>query len=600
MYSFYPGAAYSSRRQQRPVFTSYAPSIQTPLFYPVTQSDFSLDDSFDEEELLLRAALERKQRQRLALQYRQQQQPQFERQLLIEQQRRIEQERYDALLKKERARQLAIAQTLAQYEAEQEAAIRYRRAQLIQEKHRRQQSSVLEAIILQGIRQAQQEQEASHIHDHIHAQVRAKSQAISEAKRQATALAIAASDDSDEDNDKDLNPLEALLGALFFQNQKRPQPQEENYPCKRRHQQQPPQQQQAQEQEKVDKRPAEQEAKAKQEQQQQEKQKQASDPLEEIYATLPAVLAFVEAVFRGENETSSQGCSRKSDASGSSDGRSNGHCNRDTAAATTAKSASAIPSSSESSPELKAADILRQRQRQQEERTQDLQQKHSELNLIESALDSFAHDLTEALEGTTSEENKKMVLSAEDSVSKAMFRIDSVQSDGDLSVRQRRKELIKKSQDMLDLVDKFKSLESNTGKKVDRNTDLEASASDESSEKDSEAVGQEVEVEPADVVDSLPEAHFFAQDQDKGDTDEDVEPYNVSVTTSSPTVTVQDDSEHLPSEPTSVEVEAADVEQVVTETVNDDEREEEVASEEPKSTEVAESAHDDYEIVSEF
>ncbi|KAG0005104.1 hypothetical protein BGZ79_006805 [Entomortierella chlamydospora] len=600
MYSFYPSAAYSSRRQQRPVFTSYAPSIQTPLFYPVTQPDFSLDDSFDEEELLLRAALERKQRQRLALQRRQQQQ-QFEQQLLIEQQRRIEQQRYEALLKKERARQLAIAQAQAQYEAEQEAAIRYRRAQLIKEKHQRQQSSVLEAFVLQGIRQAQQEEEVSHIHARIQAQARAKSQAISEAKKQAAALTTATNDDSDEDSDRDLNSLETLLGALFFPHQKRSQPQEENYPCKRRHQQQLPQQQQAQEQEKVDKKPVEQEAKAKQEQQQQqEKQKQASDPLEEVYAALPAVLAFVEAVFGGENETSSQGCSRKNNASGSSDCRSNGHCKRDTTAATAAKSASANPSSSESSPELKAADILRQRQRQQEERTQVLQQKHSELNLIESALDSFSRDLTEALEGATSEENKKVVLSAEDSVSKAMFRIDSVQSDGDLSVRQRRKELIKKSQDMLDLVDKFKSLESNTGKKVDRNTDLEVSASDESSEKDSEVVDQEVEVEPADAVDSLPEAQSFAQDQDKDDEDEDVEPYNVSVTTSSPTVTVQDDSEHLPSEPTSVEAKEAEAKQTETETVADDEREEEVASEEPKSIEVAESAHDDYEIVSEF
>ncbi|KAF9360252.1 hypothetical protein BGX26_010053 [Mortierella sp. AD094] len=598
MYSFYPSTAYSSGRQQRPVFTSYAPSIQTPLFYPIAQSDFSLNDSSDEEELLLRAALERKQRQRLARQQHRQQQ-QFAQQILIDQQRQIEQQRYETLLKKERARQLAIAQAQAQYEAEQEATMRYRRAQLIKEKYQRQQSSVLEALVLQGIRQAQQEQESSRIHSHIQAQARAKSQAIAEAKKQAAALVSVTNGDSDEDSDEDLNSLDALLGALFFPRQKRSQPQEENYPCKRRHQQRLFQQQQAQEQEKADKKRVEQEAKAKQELQQ-EKQKQALAPLDEVYAALPAVLAFVEAVFGGENETSSQGCSRKNNASGSSDCRSNGHCKRNTTAATAAtaaKSASATPSSSESSPELKAAEILRQRQRQQEERSQTLQQKHSELNLIESALDSFSRDLTEALEGVATEENKKVVLSAEDSVSKAMFQIDSVQSDGDLSVRQRRKELIKKSQDMLDLVDKFKNLESNTGKKVDRNTDVEASALDESSESDSEVVDQEMEVEPADAVDSLPEVQSFAQDQDRVVEDEDVEPYNVAVTASSPSVTVQDDSEHSPSEPISVATEAKQTE---TEAVADDEREEEVAPEEPKSTEVAESAHDDYEIVSEF
>ncbi|KAF9206010.1 hypothetical protein BGZ49_003155 [Haplosporangium sp. Z 27] len=604
MYSFYPGATYSSRRQHRPAFNSYTP-FQAPVIYTTNYQDQSFNDSSDEEELLLRAALERKQQQRLARrQYRQQQQ--YEQQLLIEQQRQIEQQRYEALLEKERARQIAIARAQAQYEAEQEAILQFRRSQQAKEQLQRRHNSALEALVFQGIHQAPKGQDFPHRARTL-AESHSKAKAIAEAKKQAAAAALtnATNGDSDEDSEEQLNPLGALFEALFFPYQKRPQAQEENYPCKRR------QQQQVQENVKADKeqaeqelkvKQAEQELKAKQEQQkkaqQNQKEEKATDSYNEVIASLPAVLSLVEAIFGGDKDASSQGCSRGIKIGEPSDCRSksNGSSKVNTAA-TTARSAGEGPSSSESSPELVAADILRQRQRRNEEKAQNLQQKHSELNLIESALDSFALDLAEALEGAITEENKKVVISAEDNISKAMFKIDSVQSDGDLSVRQRRKELIKKSQDMLELVDKFKTLETNTGKKVDRNTNIEVS-----SETKGDATA---EAEPADIVDSLPvTTDSVTQDQDE-DEEEVVKPYTVAVTTvSSPSVTVQDDSEQSLSEPISDENEGESLENkaatFTTAAVAAEEKEAKVNPEGSESPKVADSTHDDYEIVPEF
>ncbi|KAF9374428.1 hypothetical protein CPC16_001315, partial [Podila verticillata] len=80
--------------------------------------------------------------------------------------------------------------------------------------------------------------------------------------------------------------------------------------------------------------------------------------------------------------------------------------------------------------------------------------KHSQLNAIESTLEYLYRELKEVIAGTV--ENKKILLT-EENLTKAMIKIDAVESDGDLSIRKRRKELIKRSQNMLDLVDAFKN-----------------------------------------------------------------------------------------------------------------------------------------------
>ncbi|KAG0023322.1 hypothetical protein BGZ81_008162, partial [Podila clonocystis] len=77
------------------------------------------------------------------------------------------------------------------------------------------------------------------------------------------------------------------------------------------------------------------------------------------------------------------------------------------------------------------------------------------LKAIESTLEVLHRELEEVIAGTA--ENKKQILLTEENLTKAMLKIDAIESDGDLSIRKHRKELIKRSQNMLDLVDEFKS-----------------------------------------------------------------------------------------------------------------------------------------------
>ncbi|KAG0220736.1 hypothetical protein B0O80DRAFT_454065 [Mortierella sp. GBAus27b] len=532
MYSFYPHTTYSVRRRPAPAsapapapafhaYTSFQAPVYSPFsFSPAHQEDISLYDDTDEEELLLRAALERKQRERLARQ-------QIRQQLEL---RQREQQRHEELLRRERARQLAQAQAQAQYQAEQEAIQRYKRAQLIrqqqqqQQQQRQQEAAIVEALVLQHVREAQKEEEA---------RARAK-----------------ANKEGDDD------ALSDLLEALFFpQAHKRTQPQEDNYPCKRRHQvcvPQKQQQQQQQQQAKVQVNAASATAKKQQEQQPpkvQNEHKKAGGLNHELYESLPAILSFVEALFGEEDSSSNQAESSKVQTKGNQ--------------ASTASAGASAPrgswsSPSSSSPDLRAADILRQRQQVQEQQTRTLQEKHSELNMIESALDSFAHDLTDVLDSvdtvtaeseveTQKESNKRIVLSAEENISKAMLQVDSVDSDGDLSVRQRRRELIKKSQDLLDRVDEYKTQRLNTGKKVVRevepaSAEIQTLAGHVDSASllsaDETEVAQVIIVEPSededepdDRVHPLSEAEGSdVNDQEQGEEDEDevIEPYSIT------------------------------------------------------------------------
>ncbi|KAF9090604.1 hypothetical protein BGX23_005865 [Mortierella sp. AD031] len=126
-----------------------------------------------------------------------------------------------------------------------------------------------------------------------------------------------------------------------------------------------------------------------------------------------------------------------------------------TTAKATEPNPASTPSSTHSSPELRAADILKERQQRQREHKISIEEKHSTLNQIDSVLDDLSRELDEVIAGQI--ENKKQILQTEENLTKAMFRIDSVESDGEVSVRRRRKELIKKSQALLDLVDEFKA-----------------------------------------------------------------------------------------------------------------------------------------------
>ncbi|KAI8352377.1 hypothetical protein B0O80DRAFT_454363 [Mortierella sp. GBAus27b] len=138
------------------------------------------------------------------------------------------------------------------------------------------------------------------------------------------------------------------------------------------------------------------------------------------------------------------------------------------------KQQAATPSSStHSSPELRASDILKQRQErngqeapkeaetvQEEEAPKQVdaaQSRHAELDSIGSVLEGLSEELNQILAGAI--ENKKQILMTEENLTKTMLRLDSVQSDGDASIRKHRKQLIKKSQDLLDLVDEFKQRE---------------------------------------------------------------------------------------------------------------------------------------------
>ncbi|KAI9236648.1 MAG: hypothetical protein BYD32DRAFT_418321 [Podila humilis] len=100
-----------------------------------------------------------------------------------------------------------------------------------------------------------------------------------------------------------------------------------------------------------------------------------------------------------------------------------------------------------------------------------------------------------------------------------MFKIDAIESDGDLSIRKRRKELIKMSQNMLDLVDEFKSRDKKSSAAFEEGSapaPIEiASVEPESSverESETESAQPEVDVEVAELeslsdIESLPEVH---------------------------------------------------------------------------------------------
>ncbi|KAF9926114.1 hypothetical protein FBU30_004258 [Linnemannia zychae] len=621
MYPFYTSTRGSYQRA--PLSSSFSYPIHTPNTSYL--NTFSTVNEIDEEEFLLRSALERKQHERLARrQYHQQQQAQLE---------HLRQLEYENLLRIERERQQAAA-AAALAQAEQEALLKYQRRQL-QKQQQQQRVAAYEALILQR----QQQQAVARYHTQAQAAARSHKLAIAEAKRrqqhqQQFQFIFQHTSDNDEvetESEDDEDSLNNLLEALFFPHQKRPQPRKEDkYPCKR-HQQCHQEKDQGIKRVKQAANEKEKELKKQSEHETASKTKPTADSAvqeqESLLVALPEILTFIDALFGGGSQTPQTSSKAESSSfpSKRSGCRASASCTSTTASESTSGPSSATADS-------RASDILQARSQRQDQTTQSLHQKHSSLNVIESSLDSFAYDLNEALDSSVATEDykRKIVLAAEESVSKAMIEIDSVDSDGDLSVRQRRKELIKKSQDLLERVDGWKSRESNTGKKVLRNIPVSSITNDESeaeatasasftaasakaeTSKDSEVIvleaGAEKEIieeanegEPADVVDALPDTNDVPiEDNNEGD-DENVQPYNVtiaSVSSPSESVTVQEDDKE---ESTNVAVNDVIESAVAVDEDTQVEKDVTVKDKEVKVTSTSsESGHDDFEIVPEF
>ncbi|KAF9082691.1 hypothetical protein BGX23_012200 [Mortierella sp. AD031] len=83
-----------------------------------------------------------------------------------------------------------------------------------------------------------------------------------------------------------------------------------------------------------------------------------------------------------------------------------------------------------------------------------LRRSQAELQDIRTSLDKLAHELDQIVSGVIS--NKKQVLMTEECLTKAMLKIDSVESGGDDSIRKQRKELIGRTEQLLERVDEFK------------------------------------------------------------------------------------------------------------------------------------------------
>ncbi|KAF9427091.1 hypothetical protein BGZ94_005503 [Podila epigama] len=499
-------------------FTTTAPTAyrSNPLF------PYLEDDVTDEEEQLLLAALERKKQERLARQ-------EYLQKLQQEQQALLRQRQYQALLRKEQQRQV-IAQ--ARYKAEQEAI----RTEL--KAYQQRQAALARA------------QAISRSKDAARKDVSQQQQLLWQVIAVADERAQAAEQDEDEDTDEE-NTLDELFQHLFTHFSKRPLVQESGYPCKRH-------QRSAQWEEQTSSHKlgdgdkelsvAENGTIVEPEADAQSKDVPASNRSQSEqghrHPDFIDVFTLLESVFglpRQSTANSSSSTTSGSNSQSSQAGIATATTTNDSAtpsAAAAARNGSKLSavstSSSDASPELRACDILRQRQQREQQRQHALQQKHSELNLIESTLDELARELEHSLvvyEGTA-EVKHQAVIATEENVTKAMYRIDSVESEGDLSVRQRRKELIKKSQDLLEMVDDFKKKESNASKQV-ASKDVETESVVGDSESSAESSEQEVdraegEAQAEAAIGSEDNDNDLVMSLDKSDEDSDLRPQSES------------------------------------------------------------------------
>ncbi|KAF9195543.1 hypothetical protein BGZ50_004343 [Haplosporangium sp. Z 11] len=515
-------------------YPSYADSL---ILNPISASVATEDESMDEEEQLLVAALERKRQQKLARQqYRQQQLLERQRQQqILEQQRQQYLMEQEILARRRQAQAQAIAQ--ARYEAEQEAIRQYKKKQIIERQRQqqleqeryRQQQAALRHLFLQHLQQQeveeQQRQEQA-------AKEAAKAKALADAKKQQqfAIQAAAAKDNTEEEEEVELeDALSNILNAIFFPHQqlKRHQSQDQEYPRKRQHQK-------TMQLKKQQKQKDAEELKAKQEKEQEQKrieevkakQQEAAAPTTQTdsededlignyFLTFPDIKSMVEAALgskvKAPVKESTPAQPKKVEQKEQPKKVEQKEQPKQVEATTS------TPSSTHSSPELRAADILKQRQQKANDQKRSVEEKLDELNKVELSLNDLSHELDGILTGTIS--NKKRILLTEENLIKAMFKIDSVESDGDLSVRKRRKELIKKSQGLLDLVDEFKAREAAALAEIKKAMDetktadvelSQPSTSDEASKTEPE--GELAELETLSDIESLPDATVDAED----------------------------------------------------------------------------------------
>ncbi|KAF9299129.1 hypothetical protein BGZ91_010027, partial [Linnemannia elongata] len=192
-------------------------------------------------------------------------------------------------------------------------------------------------------------------------------------------------------------------------------------------------------------------AKKQQQESQRASESDGEDLIGNYFLTFPDIKSMVEAALGAKVEVAAKKAATPTKSTTSTPAPTKV---AESKPAVEAKPAS-TPSSTHSSPELRAADILQQRQQRQREHDISVEEKHTTLNQIAATLDDLSRELDEIVAGHV--ENKKQILQTEENLTKAMVRIDSVESDGEVSVRRRRKELIKKSQTLLDVVDEFKA-----------------------------------------------------------------------------------------------------------------------------------------------
>ncbi|KAF9536073.1 hypothetical protein EC957_000529, partial [Mortierella hygrophila] len=297
-------------------------------------------------------------------------------------------------------------------------------------------------------------------------------------------------DEQEESENEENDVLGQLLNAIFFpQHQlKRQQSNHQQYPSKRHnHELEKQKQVAAEEQAKKQKQIEQAKAAAEAKKQQRASESDDEDVIGNYFLTFPDIKSMVEAALGAKVEVSAKkpATPTKSTAFASAPTKV-----AESKLAVEAKTAS-TPSSTHSSPELRAADILQQRQHRQREHDISVEEKHTTLNQIDAVLDALSHELDDIVAGRV--ENKKQILQTEENLTKAMFRIDSVESGGEVSVRHRRKELIKKSQTLLDVVDEFKT----RGTTSDATPTITATAETEASS----AVENDVE-----MTESAPEA----------------------------------------------------------------------------------------------
>lgn len=82
------------------------------------------------------------------------------------------------------------------------------------------------------------------------------------------------------------------------------------------------------------------------------------------------------------------------------------------------------------------------------------EKRHAELQAIEKNLDELEVELEQILAGQI--KKKKQILMTEEMLTKAMLKVDSIESEGDWSIRKRRKALINKCESLLERVDGYK------------------------------------------------------------------------------------------------------------------------------------------------